>query len=110
MPIPILRNAAIRQHTVSLSGGNDKSRYFASTGYFKQDGIMQGTSYERGNFRFNSDHQISNRITFGQNFAVAYDSRFAENNPGGRTQVQNMMRMTPYIPVEDPTKLGGYGG
>jgi TonB-linked SusC/RagA family outer membrane protein len=106
----MFRNAAIRQHTVSLSGGNDKSRYFASTGYFKQDGIMQGTSYERGNFRFNSDHQISNRITFGQNFAVAYDSRFAENNPGGRTQVQNMMRMTPYIPVEDPTKLGGYGG
>lgn len=106
----MFRSAAIRQHTVSISGGNDKSRFFSSGGYFKQDGIMQGTSYERGNFRFNSDHQISKRITFGQNFAVAYDSRFAENNPGGRTQIQNMMRMTPYIPVEDPTKLGGYGG
>jgi TonB-linked SusC/RagA family outer membrane protein len=106
----MFRSASIRQHTVSLSGGNEKSRFFASAGYFKQDGIMRGTAYERGNFRINSDHQISKRITFGQNLTVSYDSKFNENNPGGRTQIQNMMRMTPYIPVEDPTKLGGYGG
>lgn len=106
----MFRSAAIRQHTISLSGGNEKSRFFASGGYFKQDGIMKGTGYERGNFRINSDHQISKRITFGQNITIAYDSRFNENNPGGRTQIQNMMRMTPYIPVEDPNKLGGYGG
>jgi TonB-dependent starch-binding outer membrane protein SusC len=106
----MFRQASIRQHTINLSGGNDKSRFFASGGYFKQQGIMLGTGYERGNFRINSDHQISKRVTFGQNIAIAYDSRFQENNPGGRTQIQNMMRMTPYVPVEDPTKLGGYGG
>ncbi|TAH22198.1 MAG: SusC/RagA family TonB-linked outer membrane protein [Cytophagales bacterium] len=106
----MFRSAAIRQHTVSVSGGNEKSRFFASGGYFKQDGIMLGTGYERGNFRINSDHQISKRINFGQNFTVSYDSKFNENNPGGRTQIQNMMRMTPYIPIEDPNKLGGYGG
>ncbi len=106
----MFRSSSIRQHTVNLSGGNEKSRFFASGGYFKQDGIMRGTAYERGNFRINSDHQISKRITFGQNLTISYDSKFNENNPGGRTQIQNMMRMTPYIPVEDPTKLGGYGG
>lgn len=106
----MFRNASIRQHTINISGGNDKSRYFASGGYFKQDGIMLGTGYERGNFRFNSDHQISNRITFGQTITISYDSKFNENAPGGRTQIQNMMRMTPYIPVLNPTNVGGFGG
>lgn len=106
----MFRNASIRQHTVTISGGNDKSRFFSSGGFFKQDGIMLGTGYERGNFRFNSDHQISNRITFGQTITIAYDSRFNENAPGGRTQIQNMIRMTPYIPVLNPTNVGGFGG
>jgi TonB-linked SusC/RagA family outer membrane protein len=106
----MFRNASIRQHTVTISGGNDKSRFFSSGGYFKQDGIMLGTGYERGNFRFNSDHQISKRITFGQTITIAYDSKFNENAPGGRTQIQNMMRMTPYIPVMNPTNVGGFGG
>ncbi len=106
----MFRNASIRQHTVTISGGNDKSRFFSSGGYFKQEGIMLGTGYERGNFRFNSDHQISSRITFGQTITIAYDSKFNENSPGGRTQIQNMIRMTPYIPVLNPTNVGGYGG
>ncbi len=106
----VFRNAAIQQHSVQLSGGNEKSRFYSSVGFFQQDGIMIGTGYRRGNFRINSDHTISRRFTFGQALTIAYGDRFQEVNAGGRTQIQNVIRMTPYMPITDPNLLGGFRG
>lgn len=106
----VFRNAAITQHSLQLSGGNEKSRFYSSLGYFKQDGIMLGTSYRRGNFRINSDHTISKRFTFGQTLTISYDDKYSEVSAGGRTQIQNMIRMTPYMPITDPFLVGGYRG
>jgi TonB-dependent starch-binding outer membrane protein SusC len=106
----MFKTAIITQSDVSLSGGNDKSRFFASAGYFKQDGIMQGTGFKRYNLRLNSEHQVLKRLVIGQTLFLANGSQFSEQQPGGRTQVQNMIRMTPYIPLRNPTNVGGYGG
>jgi TonB-dependent starch-binding outer membrane protein SusC len=106
----MFRTAPVTQTTISVSSGNDKSRVYVSGGYFKQDGIMLGTGYERFNFRINSEHNLGKRFTFGQSATVGNDYRLNENNPGGRSQIQNMMRMTPYIPVYNPTNIGGFGG
>lgn len=106
----VFRDAPITQHSVQLSGGNEKSRFYSSVGYFNQQGIMIGTGYKRGNFRINSDHAISKRFSFGQTLTISYDDKLNEVSAGGRTQVQNMIRMTPYMPIEDPTLLGGYRG
>lgn len=106
----MFRTAPISQTNVSLSGGNGTSRYYTSAGYFKQDGIMLGTSYERYNFRINSDHNISKVFTVGQNITVANENKLNENNAGGRTQLKHIVHNIPYIPVKDPTLLGGYRG
>lgn len=106
----MFRQASIQQHHISLSGGSDKSTFYASGGFFDQKGIMLGTGYKRGNFRINSEHKIGSRFSFGQNLMIAYDDRMNEQNPGGRTILQNIIRMTPYMPVEDPTRPGGYRG
>lgn len=106
----MFRAAPIQQHKVELSGGSDKSRMFASVGYFDQEGIMKGAGYRRGDARFNSDHTISKRITFGQNFYVAFDERKVEQNAGGRTQLQHIIRSSPYFPVYNPDNNGGFFG
>jgi len=106
----MFRSALITQTDVSLSGGTDKSKFFASGGYFKQDGIMQGTGFKRYNMRLNSEHQVHKRVMIGQTLFIANGSQISEQQPGGRTQVQNMIRMTPYIPLLNPTNVGGYGG
>ncbi|UHG91524.1 SusC/RagA family TonB-linked outer membrane protein [Spirosoma oryzicola] len=106
----VFRSAPITQHSLQLSGGNERSRFYSSVGYFNQQGIMIGTGYKRGNFRINSDHTISKRFSFGQNLTISYDDKLNEVSAGGRTQVQNMIRMTPYMPIEDPNLLGGYRG
>jgi TonB-dependent starch-binding outer membrane protein SusC len=103
-------SATIAQHHLSLSGNSDKSKYFASVGYFKQDGIMVGTDFERYNLRFNTEHKVSKIVTFGQTLLVATSSQRSEQVTGGRSQIQNLIRMLPYLPVLNPNNLGGYGG
>jgi TonB-linked SusC/RagA family outer membrane protein len=106
----MFQSAAIQQHQISISGGNDKSKFYSSLGYFRQDGIMLGTGFERYNARINSEHKIGKRVTFGQTFLAAYGFQKKEQQAGGRTQIQNMIRMTPYITVLNPNNVGGYNG
>jgi len=106
----MFRVAPIQQHKVEMSGGSDRSKMYASFGYFDQDGIMLGTGYKRGDARFNSDHKISERVTFGQSFYIAYDERKVEQNAGGRTQLQHIIRSSPYFPVHNPENYGGFFG
>lgn len=103
-------NALLTQSNVSVSGGNEKSRFYSSAGYFKQDGIAQGLNYERGNFRLNSEHKISNIFTFGQNLYLAYGNQRVDGTGGNRSPLTNVVRMLPYIPLNDPTKAGGFQG
>lgn len=106
----MFRNAPITQTTVSVSGGNEKSRFYASVGYFGQDGIMKGSDFKRVTARFNSEHQLSKKISIGQTLLMGSSFQQVEQQTGGRTMVQNMQRMTPYITVLNPNNLGGYNG
>jgi TonB-linked SusC/RagA family outer membrane protein len=106
----MFRTGRIQQHKVELSGGSAASKMFASFGYFEQEGIMLGTGYQRGDVRLNTDHNVSKRVTVGQNFYVAYDERKVEQQAGGRTQLQHMFRSSPYFPVYNPDNFGGFFG
>ncbi|WP_341226431.1 TonB-dependent receptor [uncultured Arcticibacterium sp.] len=104
----MFRSAPISNTQLSLSGGNKSSRFYTSLGYFTQEGIFPETSYDRKSFRINSDHKLSKFLTIGQTLVASTDNRKAEQDGGGRTTVMNMMRMIPYWPVRDPTKIGGF--
>lgn len=104
----MFRNAAITDNQLSFSGGTDKSRFYTSLGYFQQEGIIPFTDYNRRSFRINSDHNISKFVSIGQTLLLAGDKQTAERDGGGRSIVMNTMRMIPYWPVRDPTKLGGF--
>jgi TonB-linked SusC/RagA family outer membrane protein len=104
------RNALITSNSLSLAGGNDVSRFYTSAGYFKQNGIAQALDYERYNYRINSDHKISKVFTFGQNLYTAVSNQHYDATSGNRTQLTNVIRMQPYIPLHDPTKNGGFQG
>jgi TonB-linked SusC/RagA family outer membrane protein len=103
----LFRNAPIAQHQLSLSGGNAISRFFASGSYFKQQGIMIGTDFERGTLRINSDHQIAKFLSIGQTLTGSYSNQRGETT-GDRSQLMHALRMMPYWPTTDPTKPGGY--
>src|SRR5690606_40233384 len=43
-----------------------------------------------------------------QTFTLAYSSRNNESFTGGRSQLEHMVIMVPYIPVRDASRLGGF--
>ncbi|MEO8412804.1 MAG: TonB-dependent receptor [Ginsengibacter sp.] len=105
------KNGPMTQTNIGLSGGNQISRFYASAGYTNQEGIAPSVAYKRYNFRINSDHVISKVFTFGENLYAAYgDQDYDNNETGSRTNLVNVIRMMPHIPVFDPTSIGGYRG
>ncbi len=105
------KNGPMTQHNLGLSGGNEISRFYASAGFTDQEGIAPSVGYRRYNFRINSDHNISRVFTFGENLYVSSGNQDYDNNEtGSRTNLVNVIRMMPHIPVYDPTSIGGYRG
>jgi TonB-dependent starch-binding outer membrane protein SusC len=105
------QTGTMTQHNVGLSGGNEVSRFFASGGFTDQQGTAPSVGYRRYNFRINSDHVINKVFTFGENLFVASTEQDYDNNEtGARTNLVNVIRMMPHMPVYDPTSNGGYRG
>jgi len=68
-------NTGERQsHEIGISGGNDKSTYYASFGYFDQMGTVMGdiSYYKRINARLNSTHKVLDFLTLGQTFLYTH--------------------------------------
>ena len=105
------KKGQMTQHNIGLSGGNEVSRFYASAGYFDQVGTSPGVGYKRYNFRINSDHRISKAFNFGQNLYVGYGNQSYDNNEtGSRSNLLNVIRIMPYMPVYDPTTTDGFRG
>ena len=105
------KDGYITQTNIGLSGGNGISRFFASGGFMDQEGTTPSTGYRRYNLRLNSDHVISKVFTFGENLYVASgEQKYDNNETGSRSNLVNVIRMMPHIPVYDPTSIGGYRG
>jgi TonB-linked SusC/RagA family outer membrane protein len=105
------RQGNMTQTNIGLSGGNDVSRFYASAGYFDQDGTAPSVGFTRYNFRINSDHRISKVFSFGENLYMAYANQAYDNNETQtRTNLVNVIKLMPYMPVYDPTTTDGFRG
>ncbi|TXK49355.1 TonB-dependent receptor [Pontibacter qinzhouensis] len=57
----------IQNHQISISGGNEKTRYALTGGYFGQDGIIRNTDFKRLSARINLDSKITDKFNVGLN-------------------------------------------
>lgn len=63
-----LYNKSLRQeYNVSANGGTDRSTYYTSVGYLKDDGIIQQSGYERLTARLKADYQAKKWLKLGTN-------------------------------------------
>lgn len=65
----LFRKAFMMNHSVSVSGGNNKTTYAFSGGYLDQEGIARGSSFQRFSLRSNLDTQIKSWLRGGVNFS-----------------------------------------
>ncbi|MEM1321511.1 MAG: TonB-dependent receptor [Bacteroidota bacterium] len=67
----VFRNAAQQNHYLNLSGGNLKTDYTISFGYFNQDNIIIDSDYERYTSNFKLNSEVNDRIRFGISSNIA---------------------------------------
>lgn len=103
----MFRPASIQDYNVSVSGGGENSIFNVSGGYFDQEGIMVGANFKRYSFRANSEF-TAGRFKFGETLTLAFSERRNEPYSGGRSQIEHMIKMVPYIPVRDENFIGGF--
>ncbi len=53
-----LNNGSVEDYGFSVSGGGESSSYLFSSNYFKQDGILVGSGFEKINVRLNSKFNV----------------------------------------------------
>jgi len=110
-------NAPVKNHQVSLNGGNDKVTYYLSFGYFNQEGIIGGdygkSNYERYTLRLNNTYtayedttrDFLNKLHFTSNvtYARATSTGITENTEYGSI-LGSALAFAPTLPVyaEDP--------
>ncbi len=79
----VLSSSSQQNYHVSASGGTDKATYFLSAGYLDQEGIIDGSSFNRYTFRANISYDINDRIKVGSvtNAALTKHDRLPANAP-----------------------------
>jgi TonB-dependent starch-binding outer membrane protein SusC len=104
--------APLQNHELGISVGTEKSKYYASVGYYNQTGIVGSpqSAWERYTARLNSTHKLNDYINIGT--TVGYTkvtARGASTNSeygGVLSRAMNMDPLTPLLET-DPSVLGG---
>lgn len=71
-----LRTATTQNHQLSISGGDEKSRYLISGNFNDQDGILLNTNFKRYSGRFNFERDLFSNFVVGLNVTA---SRMEQN-------------------------------
>ena len=69
-------------NNLSISGGGEKARYFASVGYTNQTGTTLGTGLNRLNARLNLDYVVSTKIHFRTDIAYTHSVTYGDYSDG----------------------------
>lgn len=73
----IFRTAPIANINVSAAGGSERSAFNVSLNYFKQEGVIRGSDFDRVSLRINNHYKLNRAIGVGHNIAFVYLDRMA---------------------------------
>ncbi|HNW56174.1 MAG TPA: TonB-dependent receptor [Bacteroidales bacterium] len=102
----IYQSAFQQEYNLSVMGGTSNVKYSLGAGYVDQDGIVLTHNYKRYSFRANTEFSFGKRVKIGENLTVSYSN--ASEAPSGGNILLSTLRLPTYLPVLDPTNLGGY--
>ncbi|RYF92182.1 MAG: TonB-dependent receptor, partial [Chitinophagaceae bacterium] len=94
----LFNNAGMNKHQLSLSGGTNNTTYYLSGEYLKQEGVAEGSGFDRYGFRLNLDNKPRDWITLGANLSFNQTKEELTTTNYGDAQsplIANALRLTP---------------
>jgi len=112
----IFRDAPMQNYQLTISGGSEFTQYAIGGSYFKQDGIVINSDFERATFRTSLVQKVSKRMNIGANVnlshIVTHGVLTGALSPGTGVllpgSVTSALLFPPTQPVLDPNEEGGY--
>lgn len=89
-----------QKHNVTVQGGNEQSRYFASFGYLGQKGNIDNYNYDRYNVRANIESQLAKNFKFTMGLSGVLSKR---HTPGFGTGGSDMGSETGWLSIANQT-------
>jgi TonB-dependent starch-binding outer membrane protein SusC len=75
----LTQNPIITNHSLSISGGSDKTNYFISGAYTNEKGLIKNDDYGRYTVRINLDTEVTKWLTIGANTSGAFTNFFKDS-------------------------------
>ena len=104
------KNAVQQNHSVTLTGGTDRSKFAMSYTYTGNEGIMgadMASFYKRHTIRINSDHVLLkakdfDAITIGENISIGYNKSHDLAEDGMYwSYIHSLLQTSPLMPQYD---------
>ena len=71
----LTRQGITQSHQLAFDGGTDKTSYYLSVGKYDQEGVVDGSYFNRISTRFNITHKVKDNIKVGNTFSLGYYKR-----------------------------------
>lgn len=102
----LLRPAAIQNYSVNYSNGDGKFKSSSVVSYFKQDGVLLNSNYQRFSARANTEYAFSDKVRVGMNIAPSYSIDNTPQSDGNWTEdkstiIQGALLTTPLAPYRN---------
>jgi TonB-linked SusC/RagA family outer membrane protein len=105
----LFTKSPIQSYQVSVAGATNKSQYYFSVAYFKQDGIIPHSSFGRISIRVNNDYQISKRIKLGHNLSFVPTKSQSTNGGAPFNVYRAQPNIAPYTLLGAFSEVPGVG-
>ncbi|ASZ14822.1 TonB-dependent receptor [Chitinophaga pendula] len=96
------KTAHTRQIDLAVSGGNEKTRYYASGTYADQEAIVIVNRFRRYGARLNLDHNANSKLSFGLNLNVNRQQLDRVANDNALSTPGQIVALQPFSPIIDP--------
>ncbi|HEY0678769.1 MAG TPA: TonB-dependent receptor, partial [Chitinophagaceae bacterium] len=96
------RTGITQQHQLSASGGNDKTRFYASIAYLNQTGVVRASALKRYTGRLNVETGTENlRVGINSTFGYSIFNSTQENNQSIGSPLNGIRWSLPYFTPYD---------
>ncbi|MBT1689997.1 SusC/RagA family TonB-linked outer membrane protein [Dawidia soli] len=103
----IFQNGSTADYTLSASGGTDKGNYMISGNYFKQEGTIVGSGYDRLAVRANVNRNLKEWLTIGTSVQFGLgDYNMAKTNADDRGLIWSSLVFPPSQPIHSNSASG----
>ena len=109
----VFRTAPIYNAQVSFDGGGDRGTFNFSANYFRQDGIIEGSNFDRFTLRLNNSRKVKDWLNVGSNLSLGING---SDNIDAGSILSTAYRADPItVPIDsagnfgDATAIGNTG-